>query len=95
MLRHIVMVRFKENATEAERAAVYHAVDAFANLPEVQSLNSGVNVGTGPNNHDFAVVMDFEDMDAFRRYMNSDAHQAYVAGPAKAVAKLAAIQVEI
>ena len=46
------------------------------------------------NHHDFAMVAEFDDMAAFRRDTQSPAHQGYVAGPAKAVAKLAAIQHE-
>ncbi len=82
-------------ATEAERQAVRDAVRGFAaEIPEVRSLVCGDNVGKGPNHHDFAMVADFDDMDAFRRYTASAPHRAYVEGPAKAVARLAAIQHE-
>jgi hypothetical protein len=92
MLRHIVMLTYREDATPEERAAVRTAVEGFAEIPEVRGLVCGDNVGSGPNHHDFVMVADFDDMDAFRRYRDSAAHMAYVAGPAKAVAKLAAIQ---
>ncbi|SNS78479.1 Dabb family protein [Tropicimonas sediminicola] len=96
MLRHIVLVTFKPEATSEERAALRAAVEGFRDsVPEVRALECGDNVGKGPNHHDFAVVADFDDMAAFRRYIESDAHKAYVAGPAKAVARLAAIQHEI
>ncbi|MFD0978616.1 Dabb family protein [Tropicimonas aquimaris] len=96
MLRHIVLVTFKPEATAEERAALRAAVEGFRdNVPEVRALECGENVGKGPNHHDFAVVADFDDMAAFRRYIDSDLHRAYVAGPAKAVARLAAIQHEI
>lgn len=95
MLRHIVMLTFKAEASEQEREALRATVEGFAELPEVLKLVCGTNVGSGPNHHDFAVVADFEDMAAFRRYIESDAHKAYVAGPAKAVARLSAIQHEM
>ena len=63
-----------------------------AQIPEVKGCICGDNVGSGPNHHDFATVMDFDDLDSFRRYIQSDAHKAYVAGPAQAAAKLAVAQ---
>ena len=96
MLRHIVLLTFKPEATEAERDAFREAVAAFRdNIPELRELTFGDNLGKGPNHHDFAVVADFDDMAAFRSFVESPAHQAYVAGPAKAVLKLAAIQHEL
>jgi hypothetical protein len=59
MLRHIVMLTFKPEASAENRAAVRAAGRDFA---------------------------------AFRRYVSSPAHKAYVAGPASAVARTAAIQ---
>jgi quinol monooxygenase YgiN len=95
MLRHIVLATFKPEASPEERAAVRAAVEKFPEqVPELRGLVCGANVGKGPNHHDFAVVADFEDYAAFRRYIESPAHRAYVAGPAKAIAKLAAIQHE-
>jgi stress responsive alpha/beta barrel protein len=93
MLRHIVMVTFKADATDAERAAVRTAVEGFADkCPDVRSLVCGDNVGSGPNHHDFAMVADFDDMAAFRRYTQCQAHKDYVAGPARAIERLSAIQ---
>ena len=93
MFRHVVMVCFKPEASAEERAAVRDAVRGFAGqVPEVRSLTCGENVGSGPNHHDFVMVADFDDEAAFRRYLASPAHRAYVEGPAKAVAKIAAIQ---
>ncbi|NNF72102.1 MAG: Dabb family protein [Rhodobacteraceae bacterium] len=93
MLRHIVMLTFKPDATDDEKATLCATVEAFGrDVAEVRTLTCGFNVGSGPNHHDFAVVADFDDMDAFRRYIDSPAHKAYVAGPARIVAKLSAIQ---
>jgi hypothetical protein len=36
--------------------------------------------------------MDFDDLESFRRYIQSDPHKAYVAGPGQVVAKLAVAQ---
>ena len=93
MFRHIVLISFRPEAAPAERNAVRAALAALpALVPEIRSFQSGDNVGKGPNHHDFATVMDFDDEAAFRRYLASDAHKAYVAGPATAVARLAVVQ---
>lgn len=97
MLRHIVMITFKPEATDAQKDAYRAAVKSFADtIPEIRSLVCGDNVGSGPNHHDFAIVADFDDMAAFRSYVDGPVHQAYVQEHArKVVGKLAAIQHEI
>ena len=94
MLRHIVLVGFKSDATADQRAAVHQAIAAMpAAEPEILALSWGENVGAGPNHFDLAVVMDFADIDAFRRYVGGAVHRAYVEGPAKAaVGRLAVVQ---
>ena len=92
MLRHIVLQKFKPEATAEERNAFRAAIERLrAEVPEIHALVCGENVGSGPNHHDFALVVDFDDMAAFHRYIASPAHQAFVAGPARIVEKLAAI----
>jgi len=95
MLRHIVLVTYKSDASEETRAAHRAAVRRFADIPEVRSLACGVNVGSGPNHHDFAMVADFDDLAAFRRYLEGPAHKAYVGSHAGCVDRLAAIQHDI
>ena len=97
MLRHIVLVSFKPEATPPQLAAWRTAVTTLCEASdEVQSFTLGTNVGSGPNHHDAALVADFADMDAFRRYVSSDGHAAYVEDHARHVtAKLAAIQHEM
>lgn len=94
MLRHIVLVGFKPDATADQRAAVHQAIAAMpATEPEIRALSWGENVGSGSNHFDLAVVMDFVDVDAFRRYLGGAVHRAYVEGPARAaVARLAVVQ---
>ncbi len=94
MLRHIVLLTFRPEATEdrieAWRAAVTEMCETS---PEVLSFTLGANVGSGPNHHDYALVADFEDMDSFRRYVGAPAHKAYVENHARHVAgRIAAIQ---
>jgi len=93
MFRHIVLLRFKPEATDAERLAVREAVEKLpSQVPEIVAGRCGSDVGRGPNNYDIGLVFDFEDRDAFKRYIASAPHQAYVQGPAKSVAQLAVLQ---
>jgi hypothetical protein len=97
MMRHIVLVSFRHEASEEQRAAWRAAVTEMCETSaEVLSFSLGTNIGSGPNHHDAALVADFEDMDAFRRYVSGDKHKAYVENHARHVtAKLAAIQHEM
>jgi len=93
MFRHIVLVKWKPDATDAERQAMHDAIDRLPSLvPEILAARVGVNVGSGPYHYDMATVFDFADRDAFENYITSEAHQAYVQGPAMAVAQLAVVQ---
>ena len=94
MIRHIVLLSFNPEASADELAAWSDAVtDMCETSEEVLSFSLGKNIGSGPNHHDAALVADFEDIDAFRRYIGSDKHKAYVENHARrVVAKLAAIQ---
>ena len=95
MLRHIVLLHFRPEASAAEREAVRVALAGLKDLvPEVRGLVVGHNVGTAPNAADLALTADFDDMAAFRRYLASPAHRAYAEGPAKAVGHITAIQHE-
>lgn len=97
MLRHIVLVSFKPEASEPQLAAWRAAVTNLCETSdEVLSFTLGTNVGSGPNHHDAALVADFDNMDAFRRYVSSEGHKAYVEDHAKHVTgKLSAIQHEM
>ena len=96
MFRHIVLVRWSAESSEEQRGAARAALETLPSLiSEIRAARFGSNVGSGPNHHDFAVVMDFDDRDAFRRYIQHEAHRAYVDGPAKAaVGALAVLQHE-
>ena len=93
MLRHIVLLRFREDATAAERAALDTARDRMiAESAEVRQAVAGANVGSGPNHYDVAITLDFDDMAAFRGYVEGPAHAAYVAAARPLIAEIAAIQ---
>lgn len=93
MIRHIVMMRWKPEADAEARQAARDAIEKLRAVPDVREMRAGDNVGQSPNAYDFAAVIDFDDREAFTRYLQSEAHRRYVEGPARAaVASIAAIQ---
>lgn len=96
MLRHIVLLKLKSEASAAQIEAWRAAARAMCeDSSEVLSFTLGENVGSGPNHFDTALVADFENLDAFRRYVGSPLHEAYVKDHARLVVdRIAAIQHE-
>lgn len=96
MLRHIVLLTFNTEVTAAQKDAWRAAVrDLCETSSEVLSFTLGDNIGSGPNHHDSALVADFNDVAAFRRYIGSSAHMEYVENHARhVVGNIAAIQHE-
>ena len=90
--RHITLVRFKPELTEAERLAYAAAVIAL-HRDNGREVAAAPNVGSGPNHYDFAATVDFPDEAAFRAYITSPEHKAYVENFGKPmVDQLAVIQ---
>ncbi len=73
--RHIVLVRFKPEATDADRTA-YHAAVERLHREAGRPSQGGFNVGSGSNHYDYAAVTDFADEAAFRSYLASPEHKA-------------------
>lgn len=97
MLRHIVLVSFKPEAAGDQIAAWRDAVTNMCETSaEVLSFSLGQIIGSGPNHHGAALVADFENIDAFRRYVGGEKHKTDVEDHARHVtAKLAAIPHEM
>ena len=91
MFRHILLAKFTPEATESERLAMREAMQKLpSQVKEVIAARCGVDVGRGPNHYDFGIVFDFEDREGLKRSIASPALQAYVQGPARGRAVVAA-----
>lgn len=81
MIRHVVMIQLKE---EAKPAAAESLAAGLAELPgqiaEIRRYRFGPDLGLREGNFDFCLVADFDDADAFGRYVVHPAHQAFVSG---------------
>jgi len=79
MLRHVVLFTWTEGMTEAMEQQFAAELTAFAStLPGVRAYHAGPDKGINEGNFDFAVVADFDDVDSYVAYRDSDGHQDIV-----------------
>jgi hypothetical protein len=79
MFRHVVVFRWKEGTSEADKQAVREALQG---LPEqiscIRAYRYGDDAGLADGNFDFAVVADFDSEDDYREYAQHAAHQKLI-----------------
>jgi len=75
MIRHVVLVKFKSEASQAERE---RWLGQLRVLPEkigfIRSLTVGTDQLHSQNSYDLALVIDFDSLGAVREYANHPAH---------------------
>jgi hypothetical protein len=82
MIRHIVLLRFTDESTEATRAALVEAFTALRlEIPGIVALESGVDVSPEGLAKGFThcFMLSFESEAARDAYLPHPAHQAFVA----------------
>ena len=96
MFRHVVLLRWKPEATPEQRAAVERGLAALpGRIPEIRSYSIGTDAGVNEGNYDLVVVADFEDVDDYLVYRDHADHQAVIREHiAPILAERAAIQHE-
>jgi hypothetical protein len=77
MLRHVVLFTWKADASDVEIRAFAEGLAALpGRIPEIRSYRFGPDAGlAGGGNDDFALVADFDDAEAYRRYTEHPAHR--------------------
>jgi antibiotic biosynthesis monooxygenase (ABM) superfamily enzyme len=95
--RHVVLFRWRPGTTAAQLAALERALAALpAEVPQIRSYRFGPDAKETPGNFDFAIVADFDDVEAFRAYVVHPAHQKLVTEQIRPlVAERAAVQYRI
>ena len=80
MLRHVALYSWKPDASEAAVRAFADGLAVMpARIPEIRSYRFGPDARLGGGNDDFALVADFDDADAYRRYAEHPAHRHLIA----------------
>lgn len=60
-LRHVVMLKFKDDATEEAKARVLTEFTAIVDLiPEIKGFKAGYDAGLSSGNNDFVAMVDFD-----------------------------------
>lgn len=96
MIRHVVGLTWTNDATDTDVAAVRAALAALPEqIPEIRAYTFGSDLGLVDGNADFAIVADFDDVDAWHRYERHPAHQAALTDRIRPIlAARAAVQLE-
>jgi hypothetical protein len=75
MLKHVVFMKFKEGITEAEIADLENSLGALpAKVPEIKGYQFGRDVVHSERSYDFALVSDFDNMEALKLYQVHSDH---------------------
>ncbi len=78
--RHVAMFRWKPGTAESRLAELERALEKLpSEVPEILAYRFGRDAGKVEGNFDFAIVADFADRDAWRRYVENPAHQKLIA----------------
>jgi len=85
VIAHLVLLQPKPDLTEEQRAAALATIrGAAANLPDVRHLRLGRRIKHGlpgyeqlmPQDFEFAMIVEVDDVDALKRYLKAPAHEA-------------------
>ena len=95
--RHVVLFRWKPGTGEKALGALERGLRALpAAVPEIRAYRFGRDALEVKGNFDFAIVADFSDRDAWRRYADHPAHQALIAELVRPItAERAAVQMRV
>lgn len=75
MLRHANLLTWKEGTEQAAIDALSGQLSSYREeIQEIRDLSFGPDLALGQDNVDFAIVVDFEDDQAFSRYLAHPAH---------------------
>jgi hypothetical protein len=79
MFRHVVLFRWTEDATDAQRATLVARLKELpGRIPEIRAYAIGADAGVNAGNFDFAAVADFADREAYIVYRDHPAHRAVI-----------------
>jgi hypothetical protein len=80
-IRHAVLFRFDDDATDEQIAALAAGLDtmpAATGAVDVADYEHGRSLGLNPAGWDYAVVAEFASVEAFTTYRDHPAHRALI-----------------
>jgi Stress responsive A/B Barrel Domain len=79
MIRHVVLIAWIPEATDAQKQRVDVELNALPALMKgIRSYRSGPDAGLVEGNFDYAIVADFDDAESYLGYRNHPAHRAVI-----------------
>ena len=80
MIRHVVLFRWKPEATGEQKERAAAEVAKLPSLvPSVLGFAAGTDIGVNQGNFDFTVTADFEDESGYLAYRDDPGHREIVA----------------
>ncbi|NJP28270.1 Dabb family protein [Microbispora hainanensis] len=97
MFRHVVLLKWTEDATEEQRAEVARRLSTLPDaIPELRSYQIGHDAGVNQGNFSFGVVADFDSVEDYIVYRDHPVHLAVIKECiAPILADRAAVQYEL
>ena len=80
MLRHVVLLRWKPEVTDAAKQAVRDGLAALpAAIPEIRRYAFGDDAALSDGNFDFAIIAEFDNRPDWQTYVTHEQHQQVIA----------------
>jgi hypothetical protein len=96
MLRHIVLTTFAESTTDRQKQDL---ADALRTLPalidDIATYSVGLDLGLSDQNAGLAIVAEFADVEAYRRYVDHPDHQRVAASLREIATAVTRVQHEL
>ena len=79
MFRHVVLFKFRADATAEQMAAMQDGLSRLpAAIPVIRSYVYGPDAGVAQDNLDFALVADFDSREGFLAYRDHPVHVEFM-----------------
>jgi hypothetical protein len=79
VFRHVVLLRWKADATSEQRSAVESGLARLpGHIPEIRSYTVGSDARVNEGNYDLVIVADFDDVDDYLVYRDHADHLAVI-----------------
>jgi hypothetical protein len=97
MIRHMVMFRWTQEATQEQKQRAADELGRLPSLvPSLRAYHVGPNLGLNPGTFDFAVAADFDDVEGYLAYRDHPERRSIVAQFIQPIAgQRAAVQYEL
>ncbi len=96
MIRHVALFTWNDDVTEETLRAIQTGLDRLATLDCVTAYTHGPDAGLRAGNFEYAVVGDFETVEAYQQYSDEEGHQKLIQELIiPNIAQRAGIQIEI